>query len=32
MKTLSGILQNDPKSLIDIDYTLVKDHKFYRDN
>jgi len=31
-KTLSGILQNDPKSLIDVDYTLVKDHKFYRDN
>ena len=31
-KNVSEILQNDPKDLIDVDYTLVKDHKFWRDN
>ena len=31
-KNVAEILQNDPKDLIDVDYTLVKDHKFWRDN
>lgn len=31
-KILPEISQNDPKDLIDVDYTLVKDHKLWKDN